>query len=637
MQQPYQIYSTSDVGRIGFVSQEDANQFNLDPTAWTKARNVRFQNGSAEAARGWVGAIQVPQNQRGYLSYTVGFGGIWWLIWRQDSISAALYPFDGPANTVIDVTRVDEDGEKDPYHYSADSFWSVTDFQGIPVGTNGLDVPQAQFEAGETAGVPRPGTRFVDLPGWTDGARANLIIAHKGFLIAANFNDDGYGLPHPTLVAWSDVAEVGNLPDNWAFADPTSLSGRNALPAHTGPITAIKVLGDSVYLFTAETAYRMSFIGGQYIWRFERVTGRTGAFNPWAVAEVPGALISVTADDIRIFDGLQSTSIIAARAREYFFSRISSDWLARAICVAYPKEHEVWIIHHNEDAADESMGEWEGAASAFETWDEIDDALGASNTWADLDPHYWDEFEISDSNFALVINWAEQERPWATRDVPFLFHAAYLPAQKQLDREATVYQWDQYRRYPDLDSWVAGGSTPWNSAAITSELGDYSLYGISSRDLTVYQMDTGVEHQWADNYDQILEREDINLGGDEFAQLAKYIYPRAQVQAEQNFDNTYTYWDEVSTLWDSMTGTWDQATVGHTALSISIGDQVVAGADVDWRTAKEFVYGMYRVAVRCRGRRHALRLLSAKETWTLGGYDIEFSQAGRFHRRNVAA
>lgn len=621
----FEQYQAQNVGAVGLVSLEDENRFRLSPEAWTATLNIRFSGNSALPGYAWQPICKVGSGaERAQYTYVVGFGGSWWLAFAESAIHSVLTPFNQPANTVFEVTRLDDAGDAIPHTSTDDSFWSITSFQGIPVATNGLDSPVAQFSAGVTSGVPTPGTRFVTLPGIPESARPLHIISHKGFLIAANFADDGNGSEFPTLIWWSDAAEPGNLPDNWDYADPASLSGRLAIPGDVGPITNVKLLHDAVYLFTAETAYRMSYVGGQFIWRLERVSGTIGAFGPFSVAELPHALVTVTQDDVRAFDGIRSTPIANDRVRNKVFDSITSASDKRNIvCEAYTSEQEVWLMVRSEEHADLHINQWSGMDPRSISWEDL-----SAIAWDDAIGHIWDEGTVPANNLAFVWNYADNT--WSTRDVPFASSAAYMPEQVETNIFATAATWDQIRRYTSIDRWSAWTSVPWNAGSITSELADFHLYAVSARDNTLYRLDTGWDHNWIDNYSNRLERTAINLSDDPHTQFARAVYPEIDVAAYVASKSPGA-WDDLSAVtWDSLSAdAWDEYHPDHVPVTIEVGSHDTAHDDPSYRSGDIFDAGDYRVTTRCRGRRHALRLTSMREDWRFGSYTIEYDQVGR--------
>lgn len=577
-----ELYSVMNAGAVGFISAQDAGVGTLPPEAWTTAHNVRFSGNLVKPGYGWAGEFANPWGERVQLDYLHGYGGVWWLAYGQTKISTVFNTYQ-----VLDCTRLDKDGV--PVPYTDGDYWSTTNLNGIPVATNGADAPQAQFEAGVTAGVPDYRTRFIDLPGWYAGARCRLMIAHKNFLIGANFIDDGKSQNRADMLWWSDAAAPGDIPDNWDYEDRSSKSGRITLGADTGPITAMKLLHDAVIVYTAEAVYRLLYVGGEFGYEQSLIASHFGAQGPFAVDEARGRHVVVTQDDIVLFDGQQEISIAKDRVRRLLNANIDPEQRQNVIVAAYPKETEVWVMFP-------SVGSESGADQC------------------------------------LVWNWeAPGESPvWATRDLPGVFSASYMPELKEINLEDSA-KWDETKSMQGFRTWDDWIGIPWNGTPITGEVGNFFLFAPSSVD--VKRLDTGFAHEGVEGFAPVLEKRAINVTNDETAQMVLGVYPRMKTEAVLT-QNPVITWDEATgptNYWDhsSWAVPWDTANGEILQATFDIGTQDTVHSPVVWRPERPYDDSKQRVTTRARGRRHAIRLRSGFAEWAMSGYDIVFAQAGQ--------
>jgi hypothetical protein len=599
---PYKHTLVEQVGSVGFIAPEDTAPPSVPPNGWQRAHNVRFDVDGARAALGWETAVNLGEilpviTEEVWLDVVMDFDRAWWLGYSRNEIGSI-----DDTETVRLVTRQDPPGTVVSYNTPSEGFWSFTNFKGIPVATNGVDIPQVQFESDQVS--PRPDTLFQDWAGWvttypggggapTTTMRAQLVEAYQDYLVFANFTDWN-GQARPTRVWWSEPAGTGTLPPSMDFFDPESRAGFYDLPVDDGPIQAMRVLRDAVMIYTLQSVWRMQWIGGQYVMKFDKVASHFGALGPFCVEEVRGNHLVVTTDDVVMFDGQREQSICNGRVRRWLFSRINTDERNRVVVGGYPREGEVWI------------GLPVGGSSAR-------------------------------SDQALVYRYKNDT--WATRDLPQVYHMRTLPRLQPAEINPRRLVWDEVPG--SLDAW---NNPFWLTEAWTGSLQpdaiyDYGLYAGSidgQGKVIIRRMDTGLEHEGIESYETVLERTDLNLTGDEQTSFLRAIYPQAVIGAESLGDE-FT-WDAISLsqtpTWDDeawVTTTWNDFTPEARRFQIAVGGQRTAGALPQYKQLRDFQIGKdYRTTHRARGRRHGLRIDSVNVgTWRLSGYTVQWTQSGR--------
>ena len=336
----------------------------------------------------------------------------------------------------------------------------------------------------------------------------------------------------PNMVWWSDAAEPGAMPSTWDYTDPTNLSGRTTLGAEAGAILGAMVLRDSLFIYTEYSTYRMDFVGGQFVMRFTRVFQNSGIFGPRCVAKYGEKHFVITKSDIIAHDGQQMISVGDMKVRNRFFEGISEEDVNRVWVQTYLSFSEIWV--------------------------------GVPAT---------------DKTFNLTVPWQAEESVWSIRALPDSRYMKELPV---LEASLTDDSWDNG---PEV-SWDSGPDNIWNEGGTVGDLQPV----VTSTDNNLYIIDTGEQTE-----DTILQREDINLTGDETTERVRKVYPRLR---------------------------------GEMAIQIRVGHSNTVEGSINWGDYRTFdPQTDYKVNVRAEGRRHAIEFRG--KGFDLEGYDLEFVLGGR--------
>ncbi len=337
----------------------------------------------------------------------------------------------------------------------------------------------------------------------------------------------------PNMVWWSDAAEDGKMPASWDYTDPQNLSGRTTLGAEAGAILGAAVLRDSLFIYTEYSTYRMDFIGGQFIMRFTRVFQNSGIFGPRCVAKYGESHFVITKSDIIIHDGQQMTSVGDMKVRNRFFEGISDADFNKVWVSTYLRFSEVWV--------------------------------GVPNS--------------SDDTFNVCVPWQSDESVWSVRALPDSRYMKELPI---LEASAFDDSWNGGIN----ESWTDGPDNIWNAGG---SVGDMQPV-VTSTDNFLYVIDAGMQTD-----DTVIQREGINLTGDDTTEMLRTVYPRIR---------------------------------GQEAIQVRVGSRDVVEGVTQWDDYMSFTPQVdYKINVRSNGRRHAIEFKG--KNFDLEGYDMEFVVRGR--------
>lgn len=314
-----------DVGAIGL--NRDLSNHELPINAWTDCKNIRFLDGYASQFLGYGevynSALDIPQH---VLPCNVA-GNRYWVYLTPTKAYAVTNT--GGASVHTDITHVTP-------RTGVVNNWTSTLLSGVPI-----------VNAGDTS-VPMAwslslGSKFVDLANWQAGVSCKSIRAFKNFLVALNITKSGVSYPY--MVKWSHPASPGGLPASWNEADATMQAGEADIAEGYDLIVDGMQLRDSFIIYKEQSVWRMDFIGGNYIFKFSKVLGKSGAMNKNCIADIDGYHVVLTNNDIIIHDGNTATSALDKMTRRWLFQNIDVSNYGKCFVFANPFFNEVYICY----------------------------------------------------------------------------------------------------------------------------------------------------------------------------------------------------------------------------------------------------------------------------------------------------
>ena len=367
-------YEVKDCGQ-GVV--RDAMPHELPPGVWSSCQNMRFAKGFAERINGIYDQFTAPAVTPYWLHYyetaTAGF-------WVHAGL-AAVYVDDG-------TTRTDISGAS--YTGAIDDRWTGGVLGGVLVMNNGIESPL--YWAGNTA------NNLATLTGWDSNWKCKALRPFKQFLIALNVTKSGTNYRH--MVKWSAAAAAGTIPTSWDAADDTKEAREIELGETSDPIVDGFQQGDSFIVCKERSMYRLTYIGGEFIFQSQRIQADTGMMARGCSASTPMGTIIMAVGDVVLFDGQTTTSICDGVVKEYIFNSMDPDNYERSFVVSNPIRQETLICYPTvgQTACDKAMvwnwqtrkwGERDLPSVTYGATGLIDDP-NATATWA-ADSEAWED------------------------------------------------------------------------------------------------------------------------------------------------------------------------------------------------------------------------------------------------------
>lgn len=312
----------SNAGAIGVI--QDRKPHELPPNAWSDALNVRMRNGFVEKFNGHSKAFGTPTVAPYNLIPAPTATGYLWLYLGL----AKAYAYDGTNHT--DVTRA-VGGD---YTATADQNWVVTNFQGIPVVTDGNDIPQQWLPAST-------GQRLAALANWNANWTTRAIRSYKQFLVALDVTKTG--TRNPYMVKWSHPAVVGAVPSSWDEMDTTKDAGEYELSDSGGWCLDGITLRDTFIIYKEDAIWGMQFVGGTKVMRFFKIFDTIGALSRRCAVEFfNGKHFVFGTNDIIVHDGQNKISLLDDKLRKWWFNQINPTTYMRSFITIDNDFSEVW-------------------------------------------------------------------------------------------------------------------------------------------------------------------------------------------------------------------------------------------------------------------------------------------------------
>jgi hypothetical protein len=292
-----------NLGRYGLVSDLIPSQ--APPEAWTSLYNVMCEDGALRSVKGERKLFNLVIRPLYHASYQ-GPDGKWWLI---VSDGAQVYAYD-----VVNKTGSKISGDT----AWAGGFVTITSLNGVLVVNSASDGP-FYWDYGATP----PANKLVALPGWDASWRCREMVAFRYYLVALGMTEGGEPFPHK--LRWSNSAQEGSLPTLWIAAQ-TNDAGDELIGETQGKIVGGRLVRDYLWIVKEDAIYQMSWIGGEYVMRVDRMHGSVGTRLQRGFAEMNGGMVVFTTSDLLWFDGQQATSLVDNVVRKALYSYVSEEY-----------------------------------------------------------------------------------------------------------------------------------------------------------------------------------------------------------------------------------------------------------------------------------------------------------------------
>lgn len=380
------IVRVKSAGALGV--NMDLSQHDLPLGAWTNAENIRFLDGYAWQFYGHGEVYNSPSVVPYHLlPVTVGSASYWLY-----ASLAKIYAVTITGGAAVHTNLTRQTAGVDVDYTGAANAWTSALLGGIPIlnAGNNTDPPQ-QWDL-NTA------NRFTALSNWPANTYCKALRNYNNFLVALNVTKSG--TQYPFMVKWSHPADPGGVPSSWDQTSATKDAGEYDLADGYDAIVDGLQLRDSFIIYKTSSAWRMDYVGGPYVFRFQKLPGINGMLNRNCAVEVDGMHVVLTGSDVIAHDG-QSVpiSILDKQTRRWLFQNMDTDNYGRSFLFKNPFFNEVFICFP-------SIGST--APDKAVVWNYRDRTVSIREIPS---IHHANTGPVDNG---LVGNWAQDSAPWAS-------------------------------------------------------------------------------------------------------------------------------------------------------------------------------------------------------------------------------
>lgn len=340
------------LGSVGVMT--DPDPFNLPINAFTRAKNVRFDQGDVVRSPCFRDVEEVTGFTPVYIQ------GV---------------PNPGSYDTVVIVADDFDIYELSNGTISLDYSPAASTSTAAVTGTSLANVTYVNREDLDPHYKTPSMSAFAPLANWPTGYRCGSLRSFGDFLIAMNTTEGG--VTFPTRVRFSNIALANSAPDSWDETDTTKSAGFNDLAQMTTPIVDGETLGSNFIIYSTDQVWQMEFVGGTFIFNFRKLFQDRGVVNQNCVVEVQGRHYVFDTDDIYMHDGLSAQSIVDGRIRDYIYSGIDTTAFDKCFVKYDPIRQDIYFCYKSsDDMAEFTNGEGCNRAAVFSP---------QNNTWSFMD------------------------------------------------------------------------------------------------------------------------------------------------------------------------------------------------------------------------------------------------------------
>lgn len=190
------------------------------------------------------------------------------------------------------------------YNTPEEDFWEFVQFGNSIYAVNGAnaDVPQS---------MSLGAANFADLAG--SPPRARHIATIKDFVVLGNLSSTA-GLA-PQMVRWCAI----NNPESWT-PDAATQADFQDLPGDGGWVQ--KIVGGEYgagLVFQERAVYRMTYVGGQFVFQFDRIQTNVGVYAPQSVVSYRNVVFFLSEEGFYMYDGKDIVPIGSGKVDQTFF------------------------------------------------------------------------------------------------------------------------------------------------------------------------------------------------------------------------------------------------------------------------------------------------------------------------------
>lgn len=194
--------------------------------------------------------------------------------------------------------------------YNAATTWEFVQFNELVFATNYANVPQYQ-----TVGA----ASFTAAAVTGQAPRARRIARVHQFIVLGDTNDTANGA-RPYRIQWSSIDAPTDWPTPGSATAIAAQAGEQFLDSSWGPVNAITTGDQFGIVMQRGGLNRMTYVGGNVVFQFDKIAGAMGLFLPHSVVEVNGVWYYLSEAGVCATDGVSGVFLGYGKVDKTFFN-----------------------------------------------------------------------------------------------------------------------------------------------------------------------------------------------------------------------------------------------------------------------------------------------------------------------------
>lgn len=324
------IIDFDNVGAVGIIKDKAAHEIHQD--AWSDAQNVRFNDNRVEKFGGDSEVFGSACATAHWLLHARTPSTVFWLY----AGATQVYATDG--TTHANITR--SSTASGSYNMTANVGWNGGMFKGIGIVNNGVDAPQT-WQPGLGNRLEHLRYDFSSSQSWASASFVARVMRPFGdFLVAMDLTEGATRIEN--RVRWSHPASAGATPLTWDDTLPAFDAGRRDLADTPAPVIDGLALRNDFIVYKTDSVYRMSFVGGNQIFKFQQVYKTFGARSRHCIQEFYGRHFVFGYDGIVVHDLQNDLQLLPKRFQRFLDQNADADNFEKSFVVPNYPRNEMW-------------------------------------------------------------------------------------------------------------------------------------------------------------------------------------------------------------------------------------------------------------------------------------------------------
>lgn len=172
----------------------------------------------------------------------------------------------------------------------------------------------------------------------------SIVREFRGFLLGLQVKYTSKPDRDYSDLVWSNPHQYEEPPSSWDFTDPKNNAGRTTLDSG-GDLLDSLPLGDMNFLYKKDAVYRMTYTGGDFVFRFTPAFSGYGILTTGCVLAFGNKHFVVGDGQLYIHDGANTKEVGNNIVNDWFYERIDENHTDKVFVIKRESKSEIWVCY----------------------------------------------------------------------------------------------------------------------------------------------------------------------------------------------------------------------------------------------------------------------------------------------------